>query len=101
MALDDMLDDGETKPGAAGLAAPRGIDAVKALGDSRQMLARNARAIVCHGEGDPRPASRRRQPHSRAGSAAAVAHCIAEEVVDYLKELRPVAADRREVGRDI
>src|SRR5436190_17266322 len=46
VALDDVLDDGEAKAGAAGFAAARRIDAVEALGHSRQMLARDSGPVV-------------------------------------------------------
>src|SRR5690349_8881964 len=47
----DMLDDGEAEPGAAELARAGGIDTVEALGEPRQVLARDALAMVAHGDG--------------------------------------------------
>src|SRR5690242_11906163 len=64
MVADDMLDDGEAEPGAAQLARAGGIDAVEALGQPRQVLARDALAVVAHGDGKRRRAlagPRRRQ----------------------------------------
>ncbi len=42
MGLDDVLDDGQTKPGTAHRPAPRLVTAVKALKEPRQMLCGNA-----------------------------------------------------------
>ena len=41
-----MLDDGQSQASAAGVARSAAIDPVKALGQARQMIARNANAIV-------------------------------------------------------
>jgi len=49
MAVEDVLDDREPEPGAAHFARPRGVDAVEPLGQSRQMLAGDALALVTHG----------------------------------------------------
>src|SRR5665213_990186 len=46
MMADDVLDDGEAEPGAAELARARGVDAVKALGEAGNVLARDAAAVV-------------------------------------------------------
>ena len=53
MPFDDMLDDGKAEAGAATVAAARGIDAVKAFGEARQMVARNAGAMVDDGDFHP------------------------------------------------
>ena len=59
MAVDDMLDDGEAEAGAAELARARGIDAIEALGEPRQMVGRNAVALVADGDRQrPSPAGR-------------------------------------------
>ena len=46
VALHHVLDDGQAQAGAAGLARSAGVDAVEALGQARQVLARDARAAV-------------------------------------------------------
>ena len=46
VAQHDMLDDGEAEPGAADRAAAPGIDPVEALGEPRDMLGRDALALV-------------------------------------------------------
>ncbi len=46
MVADDVLDDGQTEPGAAQRARARRVDAVEALGQPRQMLARDALPVV-------------------------------------------------------
>ena len=48
VAVDDMLDDGETKAGAADLAALLDADPVEPLGDARQVLALDARPEIAH-----------------------------------------------------
>ena len=52
MAVDHVLDDGEAEAGAAELARARGVDAVEALGEPRQVAGRNAVALVGNGDGD-------------------------------------------------
>src|SRR5258708_11588414 len=51
VAVDDVLDDGEAQPGAAQLARAGGVDAVEALGESRQVACRTAVALVADGDG--------------------------------------------------
>ena len=46
VGLGDVLDDGEAEAGAAELAAARLVDAVEALEEPRQVLARDAAALV-------------------------------------------------------
>jgi hypothetical protein len=42
-----MLDDGQAQTGATGLARSAAVDPVKALGQTGQVLGRNARAGIC------------------------------------------------------
>src|SRR3546814_4532476 len=58
MALDEVLDDGEAKPGATGRAAAAGIRAVEALGDAGQVLGRDAIALVANRDEHPAGAGR-------------------------------------------
>src|ERR1700728_3164105 len=51
VAVEDVLDDRQTEPGAPKLARTGGVDAVEPLGQPRQMIAWNAVAAV--GDGDP------------------------------------------------
>ena len=53
MALDDVLDDGQAKPGAAGLAAAGRVHTIETLRDSLQMLARDAMTVIGDREDDP------------------------------------------------
>src|SRR5208282_3522895 len=48
----DMFHDGEPEPGAAELARARGVDPVEALGQARNLLFRDAFALVLHGDRD-------------------------------------------------
>src|SRR5262245_42774571 len=52
MAVDDVLDDGEAQPGSAELTRAAGVDAVEPLGQARQVLARDAVALVRDADGD-------------------------------------------------
>ena len=71
VALDDMLDDREAKPGAAERAAAAGIDAVETLGDPRDVLGRDALALVGDRQVQHRPFGMRRHGHRRARLAVA------------------------------
>ena len=59
VALHHVLDDRQAQAGAAGVARAAAVDAVEALGQARQVLARDADAVVAHLE---------------LGAAVAVAH---------------------------
>src|SRR5205814_6529497 len=89
--LDDMLDDGETKTRAGGFAAARRIDAVEALRDTRQMLSRDAGTMIGDRQRDPAAAAPRGNLDPRVGPVAAVAHGIAEQIVDDLDQLCSIA----------
>src|SRR5258708_37402109 len=67
VAVDHVLDDGEAEAGAAQLARARGVDAVEALGEPRQMVGGNAVALVADGDGHPALASRPRCHAHRSG----------------------------------
>src|SRR5215468_695034 len=49
MPVEDVLDDGEPQTRASLLAACRHADAIEPLGQPREVLRRDARAVVCHG----------------------------------------------------
>ena len=53
VAADDVLYDGEAQAGAAEFPGSRGVDPVKALGQSREVLAWNALALVADGDRNP------------------------------------------------
>src|SRR3990167_706162 len=50
VAQQHMLDDGQAKPGATGVAGTAGVDPVEALGQARQMLGFDTQAAVLHAE---------------------------------------------------
>src|SRR3546814_2079909 len=87
-----MLDDGEPEPGAADRAAARLVDAVEALGQARDMLGRDAVALVADRQADAVALARQFDGHRRAG--AAVFHRVRDDVVRKLAELRRVAEHR-------
>src|SRR5215217_7980771 len=106
MTLDDVFDDCETEPRAAGFATPCGIDAIKALRDPRKMLARDPRPVIRHRQYDPASVLQRGNVDYTARPVAAVAHGIAHQIVEDLDQLRAVsgkfataaAADLADVG---
>jgi hypothetical protein len=52
MPIDQMLDDGKAQTGAAQAARPGRVDAEKTFGQTRQMLARDAVAMVPDNDAD-------------------------------------------------
>src|SRR5215468_186894 len=54
VAVEDVLDDGETESGAAQLARAGRVDPVEPLRQAREVLARDTLAAVHHGDGDRR-----------------------------------------------
>src|SRR5262249_9943330 len=48
VTVEDVLDDREPEPGPAHFARARGIDAVEAFGQPRQMLAGDALTLITH-----------------------------------------------------
>ena len=50
MAIEDVLDDGEAEAGAAARPAFLHIDAVKSLGEPRNVVIGDARPMILHGE---------------------------------------------------
>src|SRR3546814_19572220 len=75
VAVEDVLDDGEAESGAAERAAPRGVDPVESLGQTRQMLARYTFAMVADDDRDHSLRRRPRAPPARS-SLAAVFHGV-------------------------
>src|SRR4051794_32878904 len=96
MALDDMLDDGEAKPGSALGAAAAGVDAVKAFGEARDMFRGDAFALVAHPQVDG--LALRRGGHGDPPAGEAIADGVADQIVENLEKLRPVARDERKIG---
>ena len=56
VAVDDVLDDGKAKAGAAQCARSSGIDPIKALAEARQVLACDPFARIGDIDGEPRAA---------------------------------------------
>ena len=74
MAPQYVLDDGQPEPGALGSAAARAFDAVKALGEPRQVLGRDTGSLVADRDPHAGPASR--PGRNSAGAAASGAASI-------------------------
>ncbi len=68
VAIDDVLDDGETKAGARVIAGAPAFDAVEALGQARQLGARDARPEIADRQDGARRAAAlgRQQGHAAA-----------------------------------
>src|SRR5436190_120851 len=50
MAIEDVFDDRQAEPGAAHFTRAGRVDAVEPLGQSWQVLARDALAVIAHGD---------------------------------------------------
>ena len=100
MAVDDVLDDREAKAGAAHLARAGGVDSVEALGEARQVLARNAVAPIAYRNRDRRrcravglhPAGTLGD-HGDLGPRPAVFDGVVEEVLKQLGQFVAIAQD--------
>ena len=98
--IEDVLDDGEPKTGAALLPARRHVDPVEPLGQARQMLGRDAGPIIDHGDGvAPGLAAERGDVLGldlHMAAALAVFERVLHQVLEHLKQLVAIAAhDRR------
>src|SRR5690606_13880012 len=105
MAVEDVLYDGEAEAGAAQLARTAAIDAIESLGEARDVLGRNALALV--GDGHLRRDGRAllariarrgqavaagaRDGDDDGGALAPVFHGVVEKVLEHLDELIALA----------
>src|SRR5690348_6975289 len=96
MAIKDVLDDGEAETGAALFAARSDIDAVEALGQPREMLGRDTRSLVDHGDGVAADLASERWDvlglDANDTSPVAVFEGVLYEVLEYLHQLVAIAA---------
>src|SRR5215204_3982947 len=103
MAGDDVLHDGEPEPGAALLAALDNVGAVEAFGQARQVLGRDAGAMIAHGKLDLGRATPggtvAGEPDLDALARAAVFHRVLDEVLDDPQQLVAVALDHERTFR--
>ena len=88
MSFDDMFDDGEAKSGAAAFPASRGIGPVEAFCQPRQMLARDSRAMILDGNGDPIRVTAGGNVNYCTGLIAPISNGVADQIVEQLNELR-------------
>ena len=79
MPVQDVLDDGQTEPGSAHFARPRGIDAIEPFGQTRQMLARDPRTLIAHADRNPPVVAAAGNNHR--GSAFAVFKGVVDQVL--------------------
>ena len=97
MALDDVLDDGEPQSRTAAIAASRGIDAVEAPGEERQVMTRNAWPRVADVYSNEAVLRRGRKANVAVRRRAAIAHGVAQQIIDQLGDLCKIAGDRRQI----
>lgn len=89
---DGVGHDGQTQTGAAALARPAGVYAVKAVEEVRQCVLGHAYAIVVKAEGVVGAAVREAVAHQRAPRAVAVVGSVARQVHEHGGEEVGVAA---------
>jgi hypothetical protein len=93
-----MLDDGEPEARPAFQAAFGCVDLVEALGQARQVLGCDSRAVVAHGELDPSgPIVGRGAPshaHLDPSAARAVLDRVLDQILHHAQDLVPVPEDR-------
>src|SRR5262245_12521382 len=99
MPVENVFDDGEAKPGAALLPTGGDADPIEALGQPRQMLRRDAGAVVGHRQHEAGTASeplrlvRDLDPDAAAGLT--VLQGVLNEVLQDLYDLVAIAVDHR------
>ena len=105
VAIDDVLDDGKAEARAAGAAATALFHAVEALGQARDVLARNARAIIGHSEQNAWPvgqtwsARHPRQAGANQPLSFAVALGDLKQIAQHLRQLFGFGRARQHAGR--
>ena len=101
MALDDVLDDRQAEPRAARIAAARGVDAIKALGQPRNVVGGDAVAMISHHEQGARSFAPHRYIDQAMLRVAAITQGIADEIVGELQQLAEITAHLRDVGSEV
>src|SRR5438105_4787087 len=104
MAVDDMLDDGEAKPRAAGAARAAAVHAVETFGEAGDVLGRNAGAVVLDGDEHARAARQARAAgaagdgEAHGAALATVAQGVLKEVAEDLSELLGIGGGGQGTG---
>src|SRR5262245_7118991 len=102
MTIEDVLDDREPKARATLLTARGNIDPVEALREPRQMLRRDAWAVIDHGDrvaaGLPPKRGNVLRLNAHLSAAVAIFQRVLHEVLQDLKELVAVAPHDRRPG---
>src|SRR5258708_3904679 len=89
MAQQHMLDDGEAETGAAGSARTAAVDTVKTFGEARQMLRRDALAVIDHAKG--RHALVEPPENADLTAIGGVAHRIDDQIAHCAGQLVAIA----------
>ena len=94
MALDDVLDDGQSQPGALLLAAGLGIDAIEAFGHARHMFGLDARTMINNTDlGMHARALDPGQGYLDPLAVGAILDGIVDKVLEHFVELPAIARD--------
>src|SRR5580704_17209216 len=102
VAVEDMFDQREAEAGAALSAALRDIDAVKPLGQPRQMLGRDAGDVIAHADQRLRLAIGRYTQSNLdidAPAGGAVFERVFDQILENADELVMVAEHRKRIRR--
>src|SRR5271169_675915 len=110
VTIEDVLNDCEPQSGSAHIARARGVDAVEALGQARQVFARDTLSTVAHGYRNEgalsaittigRPNAGRGGDRDLAGGAA-VFDAVVDEILKNLGELVAIAQHVGQIGRQV
>src|SRR6185437_337954 len=88
MVVDDVLDDGKTKAGAAQLAGPRGVDPIEPLGQAGKMITRNPLALVADRHRERRRAfGGRRGLDRNRGAGPGIFDGVVDQILKHLGQL--------------
>src|SRR5690242_9696117 len=98
MALDDMLDDRKSEPGASQRSTAAGVDAVEALRHPCDVLGRDSFSTVGNRQSHHGAVSL--SSHNDGSPGFAITQRIREQVVEQLQDLPAVAGDGWEARVD-
>ena len=95
-----MLDDGEAEAGAAHRPAPARIDAVEAFRQAREMIGRDALALIDDLQSDHRGGGWH-QPDGDRRARTAIFGAVADKIMEQLRNLGAVPLNHRHIVRNL